>query len=44
MLDQAIVDENINNGFEVNKNNMKFHKIIDENNITLHIRIPLDEK
>ncbi|CAD8177939.1 unnamed protein product [Paramecium pentaurelia] len=44
LLDQALVDENINNGFEISKNNMKFHKIIDENNITLHIRIPLDEK
>ncbi|CAD8103337.1 unnamed protein product [Paramecium sonneborni] len=43
LLDQALVDENIN-GLGLGKNNMKFHKIIDENNITLHIRLPLDSK
>ncbi|CAK86968.1 unnamed protein product (macronuclear) [Paramecium tetraurelia] len=44
LLDQALVDENVSNGYEFSKNNVKFRKIIDENNITLHIRIPLDEK
>ncbi|CAD8090308.1 unnamed protein product [Paramecium sonneborni] len=41
--DQALVDEQIN-GFGFGKNNMKFHKIIDENNITLYIRLPQDSK